>query len=158
MATTTHDIGHRGARSQWLHFGRHFVEMVIAMWIGMLVGGGAVSFLFGRYDLLQRPDVSALVMATNMTIGMSLWMLYRKHSWPSIAEMGAAMYLPFIVLLLPYWLGQVPGNTIMMGGHALMLPAMLAAMLRRRNEYTRHHAHLATVSGQPSQVGSLFSA
>jgi hypothetical protein len=31
----------------------------------------------------------------------------------------------------------------MMGGHALMLPAMLAAMLLRRREYTGLHAHSA---------------
>jgi hypothetical protein len=82
-------------------------------------------------------------MATNMTLGMSLWMAYRKHSWPSILEMGAAMYLPFIVLLVPYWAGQLSGGVIMMGGHALMLPAMLAAMLLRRREYTGLHAHSA---------------
>ena len=111
------------------------------MGIGMLVLGRAVGAVFGQLDILQRPDVSAMVMATNMTIGMSVWMLYRKHSWSSIAEMGAAMYLPFMVLLVPYWAGQLPGNTVMMGGHALMLPAMLAAMLVRRREYTGQHSH-----------------
>ncbi|MHC8503747.1 hypothetical protein ACVGVP_09520 [Pseudonocardia artemisiae] len=40
-------------------------------------------------------------MATNMTIGMSLWMRYRGHGWRSITEMGASMYIPFIVLFVP---------------------------------------------------------
>jgi flagellar biosynthetic protein FliP len=109
MTTTTDVIEHRRAHHPWLHFIRHFAEMVIAMGIGMLVFGAAVSALFGELDILQHPDVSALVMATNMTLGMSLWMAYRKHSWPSILEMGAAMYLPFIVLLVPYWAGQLSG-------------------------------------------------
>jgi hypothetical protein len=143
MTTTTDVIEHRRAHHPWLYFIRHFAEMVIAMGIGMLVFGAAVSALFGELDILQHPDVSALVMATNMTLGMSLWMAYRKHSWPSILEMGAAMYLPFIVLLVPYWAGQLSGGVIMMGGHALMLPAMLAAMLLRRREYTGLHAHSA---------------
>jgi hypothetical protein len=146
MATTTDVIGHRRAHPPWLHLIRHLAEMVIAMGIGMLVLGGAVNFMFGQYDILQRPDASAVVMATNMTIGMSLWMLYRKHRWPSIAEMGVAMYLPFIVVLLPYWLGQLPGHAVMMGGHALMLPAMFAVMLRRRTEYTGQHTHIGTSS------------
>jgi hypothetical protein len=88
MTTTTHVSNTAAAHHPWLHFIRHFAEMVIAMGIGMLVLGAAVSALFGELDILQRPDVSALVMATNMTLGMSLWMAYRKHSWPSILEMA----------------------------------------------------------------------
>jgi hypothetical protein len=141
MTTTTDVIEHRRAHHPWLHFIRHFAEMVIAMGIGMLVLGSVVAAVFGHLGILQRPDASAVVMATNMTIGMSAWMLYRKHSWSGIAEMGAVMYLPFLLLLVPYWAGQLPGGMVMMGGHALMLPAMLAAMLLRRREYTGLHAH-----------------
>jgi flagellar biosynthetic protein FliP len=74
-----------------------------------------------------------------MTLGMALWMKIRRHSWPRIAEMSAAMYLPFVVLLLPYWLGVISGDALMTAGHVLMLPAMLAAMLWRRSEYYHHH-------------------
>jgi hypothetical protein len=56
-------------------------------------------------------------MATNMTIAMSAWMRYRGHRWAATAEMAAAMYLPFIVLLFPLWLdytgtigGILPGS------------------------------------------------
>ena len=42
-------------------------------------------------------------MAADMTIAMSLWMRYRKHSWISIAEMAAAMVLPFAILFVPLW-------------------------------------------------------
>ncbi|HEV8567746.1 MAG TPA: hypothetical protein VGQ92_11760 [Actinoplanes sp.] len=51
--------------------------------------------------------------------------------------MSAAMYLPFLVLLIPYWLGVISAGTVMTAGHLLMLPAMFAAMLWRRSDY--HH-------------------
>ena len=122
----------------WRHFVRHFLEMVVAMAVGMGVLGLAETPLTDHFGVFQRTDLSVLVMATNMTIGMSLWMRYRRHGWASIAEMGVAMYLPFVVLLVPYWAGLLSGGMLMMGGHALMLVAMAAAMLRRREEYVRH--------------------
>ena len=30
-------------------------------------------------------------MATNMTLGMALWMKVRRHSWPRIAEMSGGV-------------------------------------------------------------------
>ena len=74
-----------------------------------------------------------------MTIGMSLWMRLRGHSWSSIAEISAAMYIPFIILFVPFWAGLLSGHLVMIGGHILMLPAMVAAMLLRRDEYTGSH-------------------
>jgi hypothetical protein len=118
--------------------------MVVAMVVGMMVLGPLVNLalpLLGASGLSQRADVGSLVMATNMTIGMSLWMRYRKHTWASIAEMGAAMYLPFVLLLVPFWAGLLSGGGLMTAGHVLMLPLMVVAMLRRRDEYTQHHGH-----------------
>jgi hypothetical protein len=147
MTTTTPQTIWAGRR--WLHFTLHLMEMVVAMVVGMFVLGSAVSVALsglGVPHLLDRPDLGALLMATNMTVGMSLWMWYRRHSWASIAEMGAAMYLPFLVVLIPFWTGLLPGGTVMTCGHALMLPAMVAAMLHRREEYTRGHRHARTAS------------
>ena len=118
-----------------LRFAGHFAEMIIAMLVGMVALGPLWSL--ATPALLHRGDVHAVGMATNMTIGMALWMRIRRHSWPRIAEMSAAMYLPFLVLLLPHWLGVISAGTVMTGGHLLMLPAMLAAMLWRRSDY--HH-------------------
>jgi hypothetical protein len=80
-------------------------------------------------------------MATDMTIGMSLWMRYCGHGWASIAEMAGAMYLPFVALFGPYWAGLVSGDTMLLAGHVLMLPCMVAVMLRRRDEYSQNHRH-----------------
>ena len=71
-------------------------------------------------------DVGVLVMATNMAIGMGAWMRFRGHSWRGIAEMSAAMYVPFVVLLVPFWAGAIGEHTLMTWGHVLMLPAMAA--------------------------------
>ncbi|GAA3740106.1 hypothetical protein GCM10022225_24100 [Plantactinospora mayteni] len=130
------------------HFLRHFAEMTIAMVVGMLLFGpvwevlasglGAATGL-GLSDVLARPDIGALVMATNMTVGMTIWMRHRAHGWAPVAEMGAAMYVPFLLFLPPYWAGAVSGEFVMMAGHVLMLPAMLLAMFRRLDEYTGGH-------------------
>lgn len=125
-------------------FGRHYLEMVVAMIIGMVVLGMLESVAFdalGWSGLLDRTDVDALVMATNMTVAMASWMRFRGHAGGPIVEMAAAMYLPFVVLLVPMWLGAISEDTLLIAGHVLMLPAMAAAMLRRREEYTHHVRH-----------------
>jgi copper chaperone CopZ len=142
----------RSHNRSWRHFVRHFVEMVVAMVAGMVLVGALVDLvvaLLGASGLLQRPELHTLVMATNMTIGMSLWMRYRKHSWASIGEMGAAMYVPFVVLFVPFWAGLLSGSMLMAAGHLLMLPFMVAAMLWRRDEYTQDHRHAHASITQP---------
>jgi hypothetical protein len=125
-------------------FVRHFLEMVAAMVVGMVVLGGTIRLIFAVLgysysDVVDETEVRALVMATNMVIGMSLWMRHRGHGWASIAEMAAAMYLPFIVLFIPYWAGLLSRGGVLGLGHILMLAAMLVAMLHRRDEYGRDH-------------------
>ncbi|MGC9671284.1 heavy-metal-associated domain-containing protein [Planosporangium sp. 12N6] len=134
----------RSRSGSWWPFVRHYLEMMVSMVVGMVVFGAAVNValsLLGVPDLFDGTEVSSLVMATTMTLGMSLWMRYRKHGWASIAEMGAAMYVPFLVLFVPYWAGLLSGHGVMMWGHVLMLPLMAVAMMWRRDEYTGHHGH-----------------
>lgn len=111
----------------------HFAEMMIAMLAGMLLIGPL--WTFAAPGLTARADVHAMVMATDMAIGMGLWMRIRRHSWPRILEMSLAMYVPFLVLLVPHWLGAISGGVLMTAGHVLMVPAMLAAMWWRREDY-----------------------
>jgi hypothetical protein len=125
-------------------FARHYLEMVIAMVVGMIALGPVWSWLaarIGATELFDRPDLGALVMATDMTIAMSVWMRFRGHGWAPIAEMAAAMYLPFIILFVPLWAGLISEATLMVAGHLLMLLAMAAAMLLRVHEYTHAHHH-----------------
>lgn len=144
--TNTHVAAPAAERSVALRrFTRHYLEMVVAMVVGMVVLGPMESAALGALGwsaALDRPDLNALVMATNMTLAMSAWMRWRGHTWTPIAEMAAAMYLPFVVLFVPLWLGAISAGTLMVAGHLLMLPAMAVAMLLRRDEYTHaHHGH-----------------
>ena len=117
------------------HFVRHYLEMVLAMLAGMFVLGWLETVAFPTVELTTETGV--LVMATNMAIGMGAWMRFRGHSWRAVAEMSASMYLPFAVLLVPYWTGMVSADTVIAWGHLLMLPAMALVMLLRPHEYTR---------------------
>jgi flagellar biosynthetic protein FliP len=122
-----------------LRFALHFAEMIVAMFVGMFAL--APVWELAVPGLPERADVQALVMATDMAVGMAAWMAIRRHSWPRILEMSAVMYVPFAVMLVPFWLDWVSGHAVMMAGHVLMGPLMLAAMLWRRAEYSHIHDH-----------------
>jgi hypothetical protein len=111
-------------------FAGHYLGMALAMAVGMVV----LDPLWPS-GLMTSPDLHALVMATDMTIGMALWMGIRRHPGARIAEMSAVMYLPFLALLVPYWLGALSGSALMIAGHVIMFPLMLVAMVWRRSEY-----------------------
>jgi hypothetical protein len=116
---------------------RHFVEMLVAMLVGMVALGPLWP------DLpTDRVEVHALVMATNMTIGMTALMLWRRHRAAAVVEMALAMYLPFVLLFPALWAGWLSADAVFLLGHVLMLPAMVLAMLHRPGEYTAHHARL----------------
>jgi hypothetical protein len=108
----------------------HYLEMVVAMIVGMV----ALAPLWPAV-WVARTDVHVMTMAIDMTIAMALWMRIRRHSWPRTAEMSATMFLPFLVLLVPYWLGALSAMGVMIAGHVIMFPLMLAVMLWRRADY-----------------------
>jgi flagellar biosynthetic protein FliP len=128
--TTTTTAPARTSSRKLLRFTAHYLEMVLAMLVGMM----AIGPLWPS-EWVVRPDVAAMTMAIDMTVAMALWMAIRRHSWPRTAEMCAAMFLPFVLLLVPYWLGAISGSTLMIAGHVIMFPLMLAAMLWRRADY-----------------------
>ena len=116
-------------REFWFHYG----EMIAAMVVGMMVFYPLLTWVLdrlGRGDLLDAAIPTALVMATSMTLGMSIWMAIRRHSWHFILEMGVAMYLSFVVLFPTYWAGLLSGDGLLIAGHIVMLPAMAAVILR----------------------------
>jgi hypothetical protein len=127
-----HVAAHSRGPRIW-HFVRHYLEMVVAMLVGMFTLGPLDGLVWPA--LTARPDVGVMVMATNMSIGMAAWMRFRGHSWRGIAEMSASMYAPFVALLVPFWTGAVGAGALMTWGHLAMLPAMALAMLLRPAEY-----------------------
>ena len=116
-------------REFWFHYG----EMIAAMVVGMMVFYPLLTWVLdrlGRGDLVDAAIPTALVMATSMTLGMSIWMAIRRHSWHFILEMGVAMYLSFVVLFPTYWAGLLSGDGLLIAGHIVMLPAMAVVILR----------------------------
>ena len=109
----------------------HYAEMLVAMAVGM-----AVLAPLWRPLALDRADLEVLAMVVDMTVGMAAWMRFRGHSSRGIVEMSASMYLPFAVLLVPYWAGLAGAGVLMTWGHLLMLPSMALVMLLRAEEYT----------------------
>ncbi|WP_199432869.1 hypothetical protein [Qaidamihabitans albus] len=117
---------------------RHYVEMSIAMGLGMAILGPLVRWGFaaaGWSAAFGHPDLRAMIMATEMAVAMAGWMWFRGHGRAFVTEMTAAMYLPFVVLLVPYWAGILSGGGLMAAGHALMLAAMAASVYRHRHEH-----------------------
>ena len=138
MTTTTYDQPRRRHLAGWMPFIRHYIEMVLAMAIGMLALMPLSAYVLqavGAPHLLDRAEPMALSMATEMAIGMGAWMAWRRHGWRDIAEMSAAMYLPFVILFPATLAGAMTSGTLMVAGHALMLAAMMGLMLRRRDHY-----------------------
>jgi hypothetical protein len=148
-------------RSRWTspvvwRFVRHYLEMVIMMLLGMVILGPVESVVLdplGWQSVRTVPEFDALVMATNMTVPMTAWMRYRRHRWATTGAMAAAMYLPFLVLFPPLWLGVLTAAEMFVGGHLLMLPAMAVAMLLRRDEYLGHPAHVTGTRRESSVEG-----
>jgi hypothetical protein len=61
------------------------------------------------------------------------------------------------VLLGPFWAGVLSGGALLAAMHVLMLPAMVIAMLRRRDEYAQEHRP-HHVQSQPIWIARQGSA
>jgi hypothetical protein len=129
------------------HFIRHYAEMVVAMFAGMFILGAPAALALralGSSTSELRTDAPALLllgMAVTMTVPMVAWMRHRGHAWVPCTEMAAAMFLPTFGVIALLWGGVIEDfGTLMMLEHVVMLPAMLLAMLLRRDEYS-HGQH-----------------
>jgi len=120
--------------SPW-RFARHYLVMVAAMYVGMLVLDpvyAAVAARAGYADpWVELPVLSALVMAVNMTVPMVLLMLRHGHGGLAVLEMAASMIAPTLAAVGLHGLGVVPADQVMTVAHLSMFPAMLLVMLRR---------------------------
>jgi hypothetical protein len=119
-------------------FLRHYLEMVAAMLLGMVVLGAAlrgVLALGGLRYPTQYAELVALEMAITMSAGMVAWMRHRGHGWAATLEMVGAMFAPAVVLVPLLWLGVIAGDALLLLEHLAMFPLMFLVMLRRRAEY-----------------------
>jgi hypothetical protein len=132
-------------------FTRHYIEMLIAMVVGMLVLAVPASLALGASGVTSAelhddaPAALLLGMAVLMTIPMVAWMRRRGHGWPASNEMAASMFVPTFAVIALLGAGVVQeAGAAMTIQHVAMLPSMLVAMLVRRDEYSgaaHSHAH-----------------
>ncbi|MGP3912002.1 hypothetical protein OHA25_58220 [Nonomuraea sp. NBC_00507] len=126
-------------RRRWGRFTLHYVEMIIAMFVGMFALGALLDVLGLGVSSSEYPEPAYLIMAFNMSVGMAVWMRIRGHGWAATLEMCAAMFVPVVPLFPLLWLGVIDGHGVMMVAHVAMFPLMLAAMFRRLDEYAGCH-------------------
>lgn len=141
-------------------FVQHYVEMVIAMFVGMIAymqvrmafaGGSSMAehhaAMAGDRMGTAVGDVVSVwdrvgtttMMELSMIIPMVLWMKFRGHSWRHGAEMSVAMVvpsLPFYVIDFA-WPGTF-GGSLSFWSHTAMLLGMLALMIVQRDMYMGH--------------------
>lgn len=129
-------------------FTRHYVEMVIAMFLGMaalgIPAGWAMGAVGASWSELTEDPLMFLGMATTMTVPMVGWMFYRGHGWRAGAEMSASMFLPTFAVIGMLWAGLLTDiGLLMIVEHVAMLLSMLGAMLLRPAEYSHfQHGHV----------------
>jgi hypothetical protein len=134
-------------------FARHYLEMVVAMFLGMAVlglpGEAALRAIGSSSHQLRvdAPALALLAMAFIMTVPMVAWMRYRGHGWTPSMEMAASMFLPTFGVIALLGAGLVTDYMTLMGlEHVVMLPSMLVVMLLRYEEYScAHGAHAEAV-------------
>ncbi|MGO4664461.1 hypothetical protein AB4Z14_21575 [Terrabacter sp. 2TAF16] len=135
------DTVRRFLRSRFVRFLTAYVEMTIAMVVGMGLFGALWDAVWP--GLTSRPAAMALTMAFDMTFGMAAWMWVRGHGRRHIAEMSAVMVLPFVVLLVPYWLDFLSGGDLMTWGHVGMYALMAAYLAWRPHTHDADAPHPA---------------
>jgi hypothetical protein len=137
MTTAAGDEAEAGRGPAW-RFALHYLEMVAAMLAGMAALGVSQVVV----DMPGGTGVELVEMAVWMTVPMVAWMRFRGHGWRPCGEMTLAMLLPTAGALALLGTGVVTdADTLVMLDHTAMFPAMLVAMLLRRDEYTGHHRH-----------------
>jgi hypothetical protein len=117
------------------HFLLHFLELQIAMTLGAVVCYQPGTFLFAVGDVFF------------LTVPVVTWMVFRGHSSRHILEMGVAMILPVIVIVV---LGQLTVydyfTWLLTAGYPAMSLGMLTYMLYRRDHFTGRVGRLANTS------------
>jgi hypothetical protein len=131
-------IGSGGKRA----FARHFGEMVLAMFLGMVVLGGLAELGFalsGSSLSHQAGGIQVMLMGFSMTVPMVLWMSYRGHAAARNVEMALSMIVPSFAAAALALAGVLGSGAALGVQHAVMIPAMLGVMLWRYQDYSHPH-------------------
>ena len=136
------------------HFARHYVEMVVVMFLGMAVLGLPAGFALGLFGSswselqADAPAAMLLLMAATMTVPMVAWMRRRGHGWRPTNEMSASMIVPTLAVIGLDAVGVMNDvGTMLLVEHIAMLAGMFAVMAVRPGEYSSHgHTHAVAVA------------
>jgi hypothetical protein len=139
---------YRNGSTAW-HFARHYVEMVIAMFLGMALLALPVRLALSAAGTSWSElghEAMFLGMAVEMTVPMVAWMRYRGHGRRANGEMAAAMLLPTFAAIALLRADVAGSGALMLAEHVAMLLSMLGVMLMRPAEYTHGHARAEAVA------------
>lgn len=125
-------------------FAAHLAEMCMVMCAGAI----ALSLLFfgaarllGFTDLPQTaPELSAFVVALNLSVPMAVWMRFRGMEWRPTVEMSSCTMVTGLLLVVAYWMDLVAGDSMIEIQTRLACPIMLIAMLFRFRRYSSSHS------------------
>jgi hypothetical protein len=130
------------------HLVRHYVEMVIAMFLGMALLAVPVRVALSAAGTSWSElghEAMFLGMAVEMTVPMVAWMRYRGHGRRASGEMAAAMLLPTFAAIALLWAHVAGSGALMVAEHVAMLLSMLVVMLLRPAEYAHGHVRREAV-------------
>ena len=140
---TTHAV-EAGRAVRMRHGLRHFVEMVVAMYVGMAVFGGLFSLLLialgtSYADATETaPELIAMVLVFNMTVPVVAWMHHRGASRAEMLAMTATMFGVGLVALVLLWGGAIESTAVCGAECALMIVAMAVFAYVRERPPPRH--------------------
>ena len=118
-------------------FGRHLIEMGLAMMVGMIVSAAIFLTAVGmtaEEGMREHAVLFVVLQALGMTAAMVAWMRYRRHNWRSSSEMAMAMVVPAVPLICLRLLEVISGPICSLYCLATIV-AMVALMLYRRADY-----------------------
>ena len=123
-------------------FVRHYVEMVVVMFVGMGVLGVPAGWALkaaGTSWAELSPTPMLMLMAFTMTAPMVAWMQRMGHGWRPNAEMAASMVVPTLAVVALFEAAIIEDVTaLLVIEHVAMLLGMFSVMLLRSEEYSHH--------------------
>src|SRR5262249_10839718 len=129
-------------------FGLHFVEMAVAMELGMFAMGALSALALEPAGFLyltpSHLETHLLAMGFAMAAPMVAWMRLPGHGWRQGAERAAAMVVPAAAAIVLNAAGLLARTEMMAFSTTWMWVAMVGVMLFRWPHYAGGaHAHRA---------------
>jgi hypothetical protein len=120
----------------------HFLQMVLAMEVGMILYHKLLYPLLALTGFGTLTDTYPLfgywMMLISMALGMIVLMRFHKSSWRYCMEMAGAMLVPLVALTALVLFELCPAHILYGFGDPLMFLAMAAFMIIRPAKHAHH--------------------